>query len=34
MGGHLMLGLQKKGRDELADFFAGRSDRRAERVAS
>ena len=33
-GGHLMLGQQKKGRDELADFFAERRDRRAERVAS
>jgi pimeloyl-ACP methyl ester carboxylesterase len=33
-GGHLMLGLQKKRGDELADFFAGRMDRRAERVAS
>jgi pimeloyl-ACP methyl ester carboxylesterase len=33
-GGHLMLGQQKKGRDELADFFAERSHRRAERVAS
>jgi len=32
-GGHLMLGQQKKGRDELADFFAERGDR-AERVAS
>jgi pimeloyl-ACP methyl ester carboxylesterase len=33
-GGHLMLGQQKKGRDELARFFAERSDRRADRVAS
>ena len=33
-GGHLMLGQQKKGRDELARFFAERSDRRAQRVAS
>ena len=33
-GGHLMLGQQKKGRDELADFFAEGRDRRAERVAS
>jgi pimeloyl-ACP methyl ester carboxylesterase len=33
-GGHLMLGQQKKGRDELADFFADRRDRPAERVAS
>jgi hypothetical protein len=33
-GGHLMLGQQKKGRDELADFFAEKRDRRAERVAS
>ena len=32
-GGHLMLGQQKKGRDELADFLAESSDRRAERVA-
>jgi pimeloyl-ACP methyl ester carboxylesterase len=33
-GGHLMIGQQKKVRDELADFVAGRMDRRAERVAS
>ena len=33
-GGHLMLGQTKIIRDELADFFAERSDRRAERVAS
>ena len=33
-GGHLMLGQQKKGRDELARFFAERRDRRAGRVAS
>ena len=33
-GGHLMLGQQKKGRDELAHFFAETRDRRAERVAS
>jgi len=33
-GGHLMLGQQKQGRDELARFFAERSDRRAQRVAS
>ena len=33
-GGHLMLGQTKKIRDELADFFAERRDRRAERVAS
>ena len=33
-GGHLMFGQQKKGRDELARFFAERRDRRAERVAS
>jgi len=33
-GGHLMLGQQKQGRDELARFFAERRDRRAERVAS
>lgn len=33
-GGHLMLGQQKKGRDELVDFFDERRDRRAERVAS
>jgi pimeloyl-ACP methyl ester carboxylesterase len=32
-GGHLMLGQQKKGRDELAAFFLERRDR-AERVAS
>jgi pimeloyl-ACP methyl ester carboxylesterase len=33
-GGHLMLGEQKKSGDTLAAFFAERSDRRAERVAS
>jgi pimeloyl-ACP methyl ester carboxylesterase len=33
-GGHLMLGQTKRIRDELADFFAERSDRRAEPVAS
>src|SRR4029453_5954075 len=33
-GGHLLLGQQKKGRDELADFFGETRDRRAERVAS
>jgi pimeloyl-ACP methyl ester carboxylesterase len=33
-GGHLMLGQQKKGRDELADFFSERTDRHAIRVAS
>ena len=33
-GGHLMLGQQKKGRDELARFFAEWRDRRAQRVAS
>jgi pimeloyl-ACP methyl ester carboxylesterase len=33
-GGHLMLGQQKKGRDELARFFADTGDRREERVAS
>jgi len=33
-GGHLMLGQTKKIRDELADFFAERRDRRAEPVAS
>jgi len=33
-GGHLMLGQHKKGRDELADFFAERRDRHTERVAS
>jgi pimeloyl-ACP methyl ester carboxylesterase len=33
-GGHLMLGQQKKSGDELADFFAGTRNRRAERVAS
>jgi hypothetical protein len=29
-----MLGQQKKNGDELADFFAERKDRRAERIAS
>jgi pimeloyl-ACP methyl ester carboxylesterase len=33
-GGHLMLGQQKKNGNELAAFFAERSDRGAERVAS
>ena len=33
-GGHLMLGQTKIVRDELADFFAAREDRGAERVAS
>ena len=33
-GGHLMIGQQKKGRDELARFFAESAVRRAERVAS
>jgi pimeloyl-ACP methyl ester carboxylesterase len=33
-GGHLMLGQTKIIRDELADFFAERKDRGAERVAS
>jgi pimeloyl-ACP methyl ester carboxylesterase len=33
-GGHLMLGQTKRIRDELADFFADRGHRRAERVAS
>ena len=33
-GGHLMLGQTKRIRDELADFFAERSGRRAEPVAS
>ena len=33
-GGHLMLGQTKRIRDELADFFAERRGRRAERVAS
>jgi pimeloyl-ACP methyl ester carboxylesterase len=33
-GGHLMLGQQEKARHELADFFAGGSDRGAHRVAS
>jgi pimeloyl-ACP methyl ester carboxylesterase len=33
-GGHLMLGQTKSLRDELADFFAERGDRRAEPVAS
>ena len=32
-GGHLMIGLTKIIRDELADFFAEKRDR-AERVAS
>jgi pimeloyl-ACP methyl ester carboxylesterase len=33
-GGHLMLGQQKNGREELADFFADKRDRPTERVAS
>ena len=33
-GGHLMLGQHKEAREELAKFFAGGTDRRAERVAS
>ena len=33
-GGHLMLGQMKIVRDQLADFFAERGDRRAERAAS
>jgi pimeloyl-ACP methyl ester carboxylesterase/membrane protease YdiL (CAAX protease family) len=33
-GGHLMIGQTKIIRDELADFFAERKDRRADRVAS
>jgi pimeloyl-ACP methyl ester carboxylesterase len=33
-GGHLMLGQTNIARDELAKFFAERTDRRAERVAS
>ena len=33
-GGHLMLGQQKKNGGELADFFADRRERRADRVAS
>ena len=33
-GGHLMLGQTKIIRDEFADFFAERKDRRAEPVAS
>ena len=33
-GGHLMLGQTKIVRDELDGFFAGRGNRRAERVAS
>jgi pimeloyl-ACP methyl ester carboxylesterase len=33
-GGHLMIGQQKKGRDELARFFAETPNRRVERVAS
>jgi pimeloyl-ACP methyl ester carboxylesterase len=32
-GGHLMLGQQKEGGDELADFLAGRSGCRTEQVA-
>ena len=33
-GGHLMLGQQQKGREELARFLADRSDHRADRMAS
>jgi pimeloyl-ACP methyl ester carboxylesterase len=33
-GGHFMLGQHEKNADKLAAFFAERSDRRAERVAS
>src|SRR4029079_11221032 len=33
-GGHLMLGQTEIVRNELADFFAERRDRRAERAAS
>jgi pimeloyl-ACP methyl ester carboxylesterase len=33
-GGHLILGQQKKGREELAKFFAEVREPRAERVAS
>jgi pimeloyl-ACP methyl ester carboxylesterase len=33
-GGHLMLGQAEVVRNELADFFADRRDRRAEQVAS
>jgi pimeloyl-ACP methyl ester carboxylesterase len=33
-GGHLMLGQQQKGRDELAAFFGGRRDRTQNQVAS
>ena len=33
-GGHLMIGQQKKGRDELAEFFAETRDRGVEQVAS
>jgi pimeloyl-ACP methyl ester carboxylesterase len=33
-GGHLMIGQTKAIRDELADFFAAKRDRRAERFAS
>jgi len=33
-GGHLMVGQTKVVRDELAHFFADRSERHAERVAS
>jgi pimeloyl-ACP methyl ester carboxylesterase len=33
-GGHLMLGQTKIVRDQLADFFAQKTDHRVERVAS
>jgi pimeloyl-ACP methyl ester carboxylesterase len=33
-GGHLILGQQKKGRDELARFFAEAGERRVGRIAS
>ena len=33
-GGHLMIGQQKKGREELARFFAETRNRGVERVAS
>ena len=33
-GGHLMIGQQKKGREELARFFVETRERGAERMAS
>jgi pimeloyl-ACP methyl ester carboxylesterase len=33
-GGHLMLGQQKKGRNELSDFFVDRRERGEDRLAS